>query len=70
VELPAALEARNVESVAFDFLNRHPGAIEIAGVILLMAMLGAVVLSRRQVDLEEQAKGLQARRLEAREIRP
>src|SRR5690606_25122341 len=42
VPLPADLEVYNVEGVAFTLLNDHPGAIEIAGVILLMAMLGAV----------------------------
>jgi len=70
VALPETLRGRNVESLAFDFLNRHPGAIEIAGVILLMAMLGAVVLSRRQIDIEEEAKRAQARRLAAGESRP
>lgn len=67
VEWPDDLSARNVESLAFDFLNRHPGSIEIAGVILLMAMLGAVVLSRRQVEIDEEAKARQARRLAAEE---
>jgi len=47
---------QNVESVAFDLLAAHPGAIEIAGVILLMAMLGAVVLARKQVQADEEAK--------------
>jgi hypothetical protein len=37
--------------------------IEIAGVVLLMAMLGATVLARKQVDIEEEAKARQARRL-------
>ena len=56
VGLPENASLSNVESLAFDFLNRHPGAIEIAGVILLMAMLGATVLSRRQVEMEEDRK--------------
>ncbi len=60
---PAGLAARNVESLAYDFLNRHPGTIEIAGIILLMAMLGAVVLSRRQVEIDEEAKAHQSRHL-------
>lgn len=63
VDMPESLTERNVESLAFNFLNEHPGAIEIAGVILLMAMLGAVVLSRRQVDIDEAEKARQARRL-------
>jgi hypothetical protein len=33
--------------------------IEIAGVILLMAMLGATVLARKQVHIEEEAKARQ-----------
>jgi hypothetical protein len=40
-----------------------PVSLEIAGVILLMAMFGAVVLARRQIDLSEDevrvAAGLQ-----------
>lgn len=67
VELPRDLHGRNVESLAFDFLNEHPGTIEIAGVILLMAMLGAVVLSRRQVEIDEEAKAKQARTLSLEE---
>ncbi|MEZ6234759.1 MAG: NADH-quinone oxidoreductase subunit J [Phycisphaerales bacterium] len=63
VEFPESLQARNVESLAFNFLNEHPGTIEIAGVLLLMAMLGAVVLSRRQVQFDEEVKARQARRL-------
>lgn len=69
VELPPEVAASNVESLAYDFLNMHPGAIEIAGIILLMAMLGAVVLSRRQVEMEEEAKRAQARRLALGETR-
>lgn len=53
---PADMEVSNVEGLGFNLLRDHPGAIEIAGVILLMAMLGAVVLSRKQVQLDEEAK--------------
>lgn len=63
VPLPDQFAVRNVEAIGFDLLNGHPGSIEIAGVILLMAMLGATVLSRRQVELEEEAKRRQARAL-------
>ncbi len=63
VPWPAALEARNVEGVGLTLIGRHPGTIEIAGVILLMAMLGAVVLSRKQVQLDEAEKSHQARTL-------
>ncbi|MBX3360647.1 MAG: NADH-quinone oxidoreductase subunit J [Phycisphaeraceae bacterium] len=63
VDFPAKLAPRNVEALGFNLLNTHPGSIEIAGVILLMAMLGAVVLSRRQVEIDEEAKVRQARNL-------
>lgn len=65
VRLPEGVEATNVEGVAFTLLADKPGSIEIAGVILLMAMLGAVVLARRQVQLDEDAKARHAARLSA-----
>ena len=49
--------------MAFALIGDKPGAIEIAGVILLMAMLGAVVLSRKQVQLDEEAKARHVTRL-------
>ncbi|GJQ28288.1 MAG: hypothetical protein HBSAPP03_01720 [Phycisphaerae bacterium] len=60
---PASLATGNVESLGFNLLRDHPGGIEIAGVILLMAMLGAVVLSRKQVQLDDEAKKAEAHRL-------
>ena len=64
---PAGLEAdmtvMNTEGLGFTLLRSHPGVIEIAGVLLLMAMLGAVVLSRKQVEIDEEAKQRQSRRL-------
>lgn len=68
VEVPAELwpdhlRGTNVEGLGLNLLAEHPMTIEIAGVILLMAMLGATVLARRQVDIEEEAKATQARRL-------
>ena len=63
VDFPEGLGVQNVEALGFNLLNAHPGSIEIAGVILLMAMLGAVVLSRRQVEIDEEAKASQARHL-------
>lgn len=53
---PADLRLSNIEGVAFSLIDAHPGAIEIAGVILLMAMLGAVVLARKKVELDEVAR--------------
>lgn len=77
VAIPADLGVKNVEAVGFDLLNEHPGSIEIAGVVLLMAMLGATVLSRKQVEFEEEAKLRQSRALSAeggvfgdKEVRP
>ena len=63
VEIPSGFMPKNVESVGFNLLRDHPGSIEIAGVVLLMAMLGAVVLSRKQVELDEELKKQQSRRL-------
>jgi NADH-quinone oxidoreductase subunit J len=57
---PEDLDATNIEGVAFALLAEHPGSIEIAAVILLMAMLGAVVLARKQVQLDEEAKARHA----------
>ncbi len=65
VHLPDSLSAANVELVGFNLLQDHPGSIEIAGVILLMAMLGAVVLARRKVQAEEEEKLAQAQAFSA-----
>lgn len=63
---PASMQVTNIEGVGFSLLADHPGAIEIAGVILLMAMLGAVVLARKQVELDEEAKARHAALLSAK----
>ncbi len=63
---PAAMKPSNIEGVGFSLLADHPGAIEIAGIILLMAMLGAVVLARKQVQLDEEAKARHAAMLSAK----
>ncbi len=63
VAWPADLAASNIEGVGRTLLADHPGSIEIAGVILLMAMLGAVVLARKQVDMDEDAKAKRATEL-------
>ena len=54
--LPASVRAEDVELVGFALVGEHPLGLEIAGVILLMAMLGAVVLARKQVQIEESRK--------------
>ncbi len=65
VAIPDGLKASNPDRLGFNLLRDHPGTIEIAGVILLMAMLGAVVLSRKQVQIDEEAKMKQANSLAA-----
>jgi len=60
---PPDLVGTNVEGLGLNLLAEHPMTIEIAGVVLLMAMLGATVLARKQVGVEEEAKARQARRL-------
>lgn len=39
--------------VGWDLVARFPASLEVAGVVLLMAMFGAVVLARRRIDLSE-----------------
>ncbi|MFI4861020.1 MAG: NADH-quinone oxidoreductase subunit J [Phycisphaerales bacterium JB063] len=39
----------NVERVGLDLFNKHPLAIELAGVILLVSLIGAVVIAKTQV---------------------
>lgn len=46
----------NLDTVGWSLIAGHPLALEIAGVILLMAMLGAVVLARKQIDIGEDEK--------------
>jgi NADH-quinone oxidoreductase subunit J len=63
---PPGMWVYNTEGVGWELLAGHPGAIEIAGIILLMAMLGAVVLARKQVQIDEEAKARHAAFLMAR----
>ena len=62
---PESLEATNLDRLGWNLLHAHPMTIEIAGVILLMAMLGATVLARKHVELEDSRKAEQALRLGA-----
>jgi len=63
--LPAAAMPENVQRVGLGLILRFPVSLELAGVILLMAMFGAVVLARRAMELGEDAKreAAQMRRL-------
>lgn len=60
VALPESVSVTNTEGLAFNLLGDYPGTIEIAGVILLMAMLGAVVLARKFAQIDEEAKAAAA----------
>ncbi len=44
---------RNVEHVGLDLFRSHPLAIELAGIILLLALIGAVVIAKTRVDEPE-----------------
>jgi len=44
----------NTSHVGWSLVARFPASLELAGVILLMAMFGAVVLARRQIDHAEE----------------
>ncbi len=60
---PEKLAADNLDRLGFNLLSDHPIMLEVAGMILLMAMLGATVLARKHVELEEALKAAQARKL-------
>lgn len=56
VTLPDAAAPTNLELVGLALVARFPASLELAGVILLMAMYGAVVLARRQIEITEEQK--------------
>jgi NADH-quinone oxidoreductase subunit J len=56
VELPAEAMPENVERVGLALIAKFPVSLELAGVILLLAMFGAVILARRQIELTEDQK--------------
>lgn len=47
---------QNIERVGLALVYKFPVSLELAGVILLMAMFGAVVLARKQIELGEDEK--------------
>ncbi|MCI0632258.1 MAG: NADH-quinone oxidoreductase subunit J [Phycisphaerales bacterium] len=53
IVLPADAIPNNVQLVGVDLVWKFPVSLELAGVILLMAMFGAVVLARKQIELGE-----------------
>ena len=56
VPLPAEARPENVQRVGLALIAKFPVSLELAGVILLMAMFGAVILARRQIELTEDEK--------------
>ena len=53
VRIPDDAGPRNTQFVGWDLVARFPVSLELAGVILLLAMFGAVILARRQIELGE-----------------
>ena len=47
---------RNTQRVGWSLVHDFPINLELAGVILLMAMFGAIVLARRAIDMGEEDK--------------
>lgn len=60
VVLPPSAMPSNTQQVGWALVAIFPVSLEVAGVILLMAMFGAVVLARRQIDLGEDERRLAA----------
>ena len=60
--MPLSPEAvpSNTQRVGWALVAVFPVSLEVAGVILLMAMFGAVVLARRQIDLGEDERRVAA----------
>lgn len=63
IELPPDVTPTNLESLGLALVGEHPLMLELAGVILLLAMIGAIVLARKQTELEEERKAAQSARL-------
>ena len=47
---PSMYEIDNTERVGLDLFMAHPLGLELAGMILLVSLIGAVVLARRRLD--------------------
>jgi NADH-quinone oxidoreductase subunit J len=54
IRLTSEMMPDNTQHVGWDLVARFPASLEIAGVILLLAMFGAVVLARRQIEHTEE----------------
>ena len=53
VGLPETMLPENSRQVGVDLVSKYPAGLEIAGVVLLMALFGAVILARKQIELGE-----------------
>lgn len=53
IELTPEYVPSNVQHVGLALVAKFPVSLELAGIILLLAMFGAAVLSRRQIELSE-----------------
>jgi NADH-quinone oxidoreductase subunit J len=51
--LPDGVSASNIQRVGLELVAKFPVSLELAGIILLMAMFGAVVLARKQIEMGE-----------------
>jgi NADH-quinone oxidoreductase subunit J len=59
VAIPDARRPDNSRQVGVDLVSKFPAGLEIAGVVLLMALFGAVILARKQIELgEDERRGL------------
>lgn len=59
VSIPDAMLPDNSRQVGVDLVSKFPAGLEIAGVVLLMALFGAVILARKQIELgEDERRGL------------
>jgi NADH-quinone oxidoreductase subunit J len=57
VALPESAMPENIERVGLDLMGRFPASLELAGVILLLAMWGAVVLAQRHIEAPDEPRG-------------
>lgn len=49
------LQLTNTEHIGLDLFEGHPLGIELAGLVLLVALIGAVVIAKRQLNEEDAA---------------
>lgn len=61
-DLPEGATSENIEQIGLTLVGKHPLGLEVAGVILLMAMLGAIILAQKQSQVEEGRKQAAARK--------